>query len=43
MGRRIRMTKKRWKREQRLFKKLIREGKQALKQDARSNTIRANA
>jgi hypothetical protein len=43
MAKRMRMTKRRWKREQRLFRKLEREGKAGLKRDARTATIRANA
>lgn len=43
MAKRIRMTKRRWQREQRLFRKLEREGKAAIKIDARIRTKPANA
>jgi hypothetical protein len=37
------MTKKRWQQEQRLFRKLEREGKEALKRNAKNGTTRAAA
>jgi len=43
MAKRVRMNKKRWKGEKKLWRRLEREGKEALRHDARTRTKSAAA